>query len=494
MVALSKKPLFCLIGIKSIFLVLLALFFPLGLAPDEAQYWTWSKALDLGYFSKPAGISYQIAITTFLFGDNALGVRMGAILWGALITFLLYRLAMRMGFSNREAFWGAALFALSPVGFYLSFASTTDSPAICWVLFALFPLVTAVEGKNLNVVALGLAIAGGVFFKWSAFLFWPLYLIASIFASELRQKKIGIAFLISLVGFIPSLFWNLSHEFATFLHVKGNIFSSAGGKNGNFFDFFAAQIALFSPIPFLMMGFAIAKMKKIEKSLLFPFLFCFLLMIVLAFWKKMQPNWAFFFMAPLFLLAAKGMGCFKNSRQVLFFSLVLSSVTILSSLAILPLQEKGWITLSFRCNAFRQNAGNHKLGEMLARAGYSNKEFLFSDKYQNASLLSFYGPEKKRAYVFPLTKMRKNQFSFWPQMEEREKGASGYFLVLENKSEESLSWYETHYLKLLAPYFSQVTLRVAEPVFSVNNKGVRYALIFYCEEYLGGSFQQENIY
>lgn len=485
-----KNALFPLIGIKSLFLVLLALFFPLGLAPDEAQYWTWSKALDLGYFSKPAGISYQIAFTTFFLGDSELGVRIGAIFWGALITYLLYRLAKKIDFSQEKALWVAGLFACSPMGFYLSFAATTDSPAICFMLLALFPLVDVSRGKNLDYLAVGFLVALGVFFKWSAFLFWPLYLIGAFFVEELRQKRAIFAFLLSLSGFIPSLLWNISHEFATFLHVKGNIFSSTGKKNGNFFDFFFSQIALFSPIPFFFLCF-IRKIKKEEKILL-PFLFCFLFAVFLACFKKMQPNWAFFALVPLFLLAGKGGDFFRNARRIMVFSCVTSSLMILLSLAILPMQEKG-LPLSFRYNAFRQNAGNKKLGAMLNQAGYSSGHFLFSDKYQNAALLSFYGPEKKRAYVFPLSKTRKSQFSFWPQM-EREKGASGYFLVLENQSAKNLSWYETHYLEKLSPYFSKVELKKIEALFSIKEEGVRYALLFYCEEYLGGSPLQEQLY
>lgn len=486
----KHSSLISLLSIKIGILVLLALYFPIGLAPDEAQYWTWSKDLDLGYFSKPAGIGYQIAFTTYIFGDNELGVRAGAILWGSCIAYLLYLLTLRLHLSRKIAFCAATLFALSPIGFYLSFAATTDSPAIFWMLLALLPMLSITEGKN-RAIPLGLAIAIAVFFKWSAFLFWPLALLAMLFCSELRTKKILIAFLLSLIGFIPSLIWNLSHEFSTFLHVGANVCSSVG-KSGNFFDFLAAQIALFSPIPFLFL-FILKKMNK-EKAVVLPFLICFLFLLMLSFWKKMQPNWALFSFVPLFILAAKNICSLKNSHRIMCCSLGVSLLSILTPLAIFFMQDKGIVPISFRYNAFRQNAGNAKLKSMIAEAGYKSNMFLFSDKYQNASLLSFYGPEKKRAYYFPLGKTRKNQFSFWPQMQEQEIGASGYFLVLENRSQETLAWYESHYLEQLKPYFSKVNLQKVEPLFSVKNEGVRYAMLFYCDHYLGGAPQQEKCY
>jgi 4-amino-4-deoxy-L-arabinose transferase-like glycosyltransferase len=48
--------------------------------PDEAQYWTWSLFPDIGYYSKPPGIAWQIAAGTVLFGHTALGVRFLALL------------------------------------------------------------------------------------------------------------------------------------------------------------------------------------------------------------------------------------------------------------------------------------------------------------------------------------------------------------------------------------------------------------------------------
>ena len=42
---------------------------PLQLYPDEAQYWVWSRSLDLGYFSKPPLIAWIIWLTTAALGD-----------------------------------------------------------------------------------------------------------------------------------------------------------------------------------------------------------------------------------------------------------------------------------------------------------------------------------------------------------------------------------------------------------------------------------------
>src|SRR6201984_3931988 len=49
---------------------------PADLFPDEAQYWVWSQKLTLGYYSKPPLVAWLIALTTGLFGDSEVAVRL----------------------------------------------------------------------------------------------------------------------------------------------------------------------------------------------------------------------------------------------------------------------------------------------------------------------------------------------------------------------------------------------------------------------------------
>src|SRR6202022_3042573 len=61
-------------GLRVVWLV----FQPADLYPDEAQYWVWSQHLALGYYSKPPLVAWLIALTTGLFGDSELAVRLSA--------------------------------------------------------------------------------------------------------------------------------------------------------------------------------------------------------------------------------------------------------------------------------------------------------------------------------------------------------------------------------------------------------------------------------
>ncbi|HKK34115.1 MAG TPA: hypothetical protein VJ934_11240, partial [Desulfomicrobiaceae bacterium] len=50
----------------------------INLAPDEAQYWDWSRTLQFSYYSKGPLIAVINRITTMMFGATEFGVRFGA--------------------------------------------------------------------------------------------------------------------------------------------------------------------------------------------------------------------------------------------------------------------------------------------------------------------------------------------------------------------------------------------------------------------------------
>lgn len=452
-----------LLLIKAFALTLLLAFSPIGLSPDEAQYWTWSQALDWGYYSKPPAIAWQIKATTTLFGNTEFGVRFGALLIGALVPLGVYFLAKRAGLEERGAFWSGVAMALSPLGVYLSLAATTDGGAIFFILLALLALF-----KERFLLA-GLMILCGALFKWTAFVFWP---IAFLFFP--RWRLLG-GFLFSLLAFLPPIYWNFTHDWVTFKHVGGAI-----GKThqGNFFEFLGSQIALLSPIYFVLLIMGIVLLVKRGNRALalcgaFPLVASFYL--ISALFKKIQPNWAAYLYPPGMVLI--GWTAYPRYRKWLHVGMWLSVVLVL-------------LAFCFPWYAFRQAVGWKELKPALIQSGYNpNSDFLFGDKYQIASILSFYGPEQKRAYFFNLGESRKNQFSFWPQMQENEVGKTGYFVVIEKMNEESIAWYETHYLKRLQPYFVHVSYEGHAPLYEKKR-----ALFFKCVGYLGGAPQDPEEY
>ena len=482
--------LLVLLLLKAVVLALIIGRGEIGLAPDEAQYWTWSQELDWGYYSKPPGIAWQIWLTSSLFGNNPLGVRFGALLISFLLSLVVYKGARYAGLEERSSFWAGVVAAFSPLGVYLSLVATTDGGAILFLTLAAILIIKGIKDeKGPHYPLIGFCILVGALYKWIAFLFWPLLFISLFFFKRLRKWSLLGGVAISLVALLPSLYWNMSHDWATFRHVATTVGAVRGG---NPIDFLGSQIGLLSPIYFalLVLSYFYLKSEK-NRGLCFAAGFPLFALIYLgaAFFKKIQPNWAAYLYAPGFILIA-WIGCerLKNGRMWLSIGTWLSLLMVLLLFAIPWLQESGTVSLPYTLNPFRQLVGWKKLTPALLEAGYHPEEnFLFADKYQTTSLLSFYGPKQKRAYFFNLSQTRNNQFSYWPPMEHNEKGKTGYFVVIENREEMALHWYIEHYQRILAPYFEAIHYRTAYPLFSVAGEPVKYAMIFECIHYSGAS-------
>src|SRR5271166_2415480 len=76
---------------------------PLDLAPDEAQYWDWSRQLDWSYLSKGPLIAWLIRASCACFGETMPAVRLPAVACGSLLLAGLYALTVQVYRSDRLA-------------------------------------------------------------------------------------------------------------------------------------------------------------------------------------------------------------------------------------------------------------------------------------------------------------------------------------------------------------------------------------------------------
>ena len=474
-----------LLLVKAIISLLLIALYEVRLSPDEAQYWTWSQQLAWGYYSKPPAIAWQIWLTTLLFGNNEFGVRFGAVVIAFFLPLVTFALTRFAGGFARTAFWAGVVMAFSPIGIFLSFMATTDGGMTLFLALGICTIVRGMvdhEGPNYSMA--GLWILFGALYKWTAFILWPMTLFFFPFFPRLRRWSILFGILISLLALLPSLYWNWAHDFATFRHV-GSALVKKIGHHGNFIDFVYAQLALFSPIFWGLFVCSICFMRARPVIFCAAFPALFLLYFIVALFKKLQPNWGIFLYPPATLpVAWFAIERWKKGGVWLHLGSWMSVVFSLFVIAIPFVQKHDLLPIPYRWSPFRQNVGWHHISPALVVAGYDpKKDFLFGDKYQTVSLLSFYGPEQKRAYFFNLHGERKNQFSYWSQMTEE--GKRGFFVVLENRGRDALQWYKEHYEEQLAPYFQRIEYRGAVPLFTCCKRPVKHALIFCCEGFTG---------
>jgi 4-amino-4-deoxy-L-arabinose transferase-like glycosyltransferase len=495
--------LFLVLG-KAAIMILTILYSPIGLGPDEAQYWTWSQDLSWGYYSKPPGIAWQIWLGTHLLGNTELGVRCMSVVLAALYPLLIYSLARACRLKPRTCFWAGLVMALTPLGIAGSFFAITDGGMMLfWILACLVIAYSLNRGQRPSYWLLGLIVGLGALFKWPIYILWlgilcffPLYPLLIH-----RHFLIGLA--ISLLGLFPSLVWNAQHDWVTFRHVFSTLYvpqvplqAKSTFFNGNFWEFLGAQSALLSPIVFILLLLSLYRLyierNTLPSALCFCGLLCFSLLslfLTLSIFKKLQGNWGdFAFPSGIVCLC---WFCCERAQKMLFWlkgGLVLSILLCLLAFLLPILQSSLPFNTPYKINPFKHNLGWSTLRQELATLNVDPaQEFLFSDKYQMSSLLSFYNPAQQRAYFLNLQGARKNQFSFWPSMKEEQLGKTGYFIVTENHPHlDQLDDLQIqHYCHLLAKYFQTVEFKEKKILFSLGHQKVKEAALFKCINYQG---------
>lgn len=483
-----SKWFYRLVFLKAVGMALLILFSGIGLGPDEAQYWTWSRHLDIGYYSKPPGVAWQILLSTGLLGSTELGVRFSAIILGTLFALSIYRLAIKAGSSEAAAGYSGLIAAFTPLGFFSTFLAITDGGLLLFWTLGLTVLVESIKNEKApSYFFLGLFIALGALFKWPIYLLWVVVAVMWLVYPNMRRISVLVGIGVSLLGLLPTLIWNIGHEFATFKHVftivKGG---NDGGASSNPLEFIGSQIALISPIIFFLGCVALLYFRKVASPIRFLAAVTIGVLgtyIVYSFFKKGQGNWCLFAYPSVFVLIG---AVFSEGRKQAWikWGLIFSSVLVMTIFALPTIQRNSLLgSIPWKINPFKHNLGWENLNLALQEFDPS-KEFLFADKYQNTSILSFYNPSQSQAYFFNLLGSRKNQFSYWPGPEA---GKNGYFVVVENGKDldEKMKGLELEYAERLSAYFETIHAPRRISLFQANGVSVKEALIFSCENYLG---------
>lgn len=459
----------------------------IGLGPDEAQYWTWSQHLDAGYYSKPPGIAWQIALGTFLFGSTELGVRFASIILGSLLSWAIYRLAINARLSPEVAFLSGLLSALTPFGFFGTFLAITDGGMLLFWTFAFLVFIRGLrENKPPSYVKIGLLVACGALFKWPIYLIWIVFAIQILLRPSLFNKNFFLGIALSLLGLFPTLYWNYTHDFATFKHVTTIVQGgNDGGSRGNPLEFLASQAAIVSPLVFLLMLYAWVKIVKQKQPLLFlgasslGILFAFTLY---ACFKKGQGNWCLFVYPMAFVYTASVLSS-PLGKKLLIGSLAIGCLLTAGVFFIPEAQKENAVSIPWKINPFRHNLGWENFEKIPMDP---KKQFLIADKYQIVSELSFYSAHQQQAYFFNLLGTRKNQFSYWGGL-EKEKGKEGIFVAVEMEPhlEEKMERLKEFYEKALTPYFETVGKSEIYPLFKANGKIVKSALVIKAQGFKG---------
>ena len=243
-----------LLGVTALRLALAAI---VPLAPDEAYYWVWSRALQPGYLDHPPMVALFIRAGTLIAGDSAFGIRLLGPLSVALGSWLLARAAEDLFPGRRAGPWAAALLNATLLIGVGAVAITPDTPLVIFWVAALWALARlhATRGANwwLAFGALaGLALAS----KYTAVLLGAgvvLWLLLDRTARPwLARWQLWAGGAIALAVFAPVIAWNAAHDWASFAKQGGRAAASGGDALRWIGELIGGQVGLATPLVFLL--------------------------------------------------------------------------------------------------------------------------------------------------------------------------------------------------------------------------------------------------
>lgn len=202
---------------------------PYDLAPDEAQYWDWSRRLDWSYYSKGPAVAWLIAASVHFLGISEWAVRLPAALASCAASLLVARFALAASGGQAKAGWFAFLLLnLIPVFQGTAQFMTTDGLYyVCWLAAAFLGWVMA-EQRSPSIprfFLLGSIIGFGMLCKYTILLILPgilIYLLRQGRYSLLQQIQALLAVLGGIVLLsLPVLIWNAQRGWPTLAHLIG---------------------------------------------------------------------------------------------------------------------------------------------------------------------------------------------------------------------------------------------------------------------------------
>ncbi len=372
----------------------LAIAAVMPLAPDEAYYWVWSRALAPGYLDHPPMVALWIWLGTAVAGDGALGVRLLAPLSAALGSVLLVRAGEDLLPGRGAGVIAAALLNATLLFGVGAVTMTPDTPVLFFWTAALFALARLVAtGDGRWWLAAGLAIGLSLASKYTGFLLAGgvgLWVIAvPAMRPWLRRPAPWLGGLIALGVFAPVLWWNACHGWASF--------AKQGGRAG-VFDFARApqylgellggQAGLATPLVFVLCvaGCVHAVRRAASRPAGWSLLVALsvlpmLVFIEHAFGDRVQANWpAIVYPAASIAAAGLSAGWLRWVKPAVGLGLVLTAIAWTQA-AFAPLA----LPMRLDPTLLRLGGWEALAAEIAARPDVG---FVASDNYGHAALLA----------------------------------------------------------------------------------------------------------
>jgi 4-amino-4-deoxy-L-arabinose transferase-like glycosyltransferase len=488
---LARSALLVTLGVGALRLVVAALT---PLFPDETYYWDWSRHLAPGYFDHPPMIAWMIRAGRLVAGDTPLGVRLLPVLAGVAAALFVSAAARRIA-GDAGALLAAIVFAAMPLSAGLVLA-TPDAPLLCFLSATTYALVRVLEHPPRSRPSLawwcvaGAALGLALDSKYTAALFAFGVFLGVAIIRPLRARLLDagpyLATLIAFVVFLPVVAWNARHDWTSFdFQLRHGLGVVAGSPVGRVLEMLGGQLALVSPILFVLLAIAIVAVLARASTptagmLAIASAFVFAFFLYSATKRRVEANWPAIAYVPGTVVLAAAAATWSDRRRWIRGGIVLGALLTLVAFVnafvpVLPVPARrdpaarahGWDDLARAVDAV--HAPRLPIS--------SRRTFVAGDRYQEASALAFHLPNRPETFSLNLAS-RPNQYDLWPTFRSRASPRDGLILVVDDVPDAHPA------VELLRPHFSRVTR--GDPVtLARRGDAVKFLRIWVLDGWLG---------
>jgi hypothetical protein len=446
----------------------------LGLIPDEAYYWVWSRELHFSYYDQGPGVAIYIRFFTYLFGDTQFAIKLAAIMASFLTSFNLLNTGRLLNLSERQQNWVLILTQFIPGFFVGSLLVMHDSPLFLFWSTAIYFVIHYISKRDtLSIYCLFIALGFGGLSKHSM-VFFVFSLILWLILSKkewnlLSNVHLYLGIILTALIILPMVYWNYNNDWDN-IDAIVNLRSSGGvnSKGASTIKMIAGQVVSLSPlwfITFISICYAGIRflLKGKENILLIlndsPKLFLIINALVLpifffimSFKKDVQANWIFPAYLSGILLFAKNL-TFEPERTIdkiilfttkygFYFALLFNLYSILS----VPINTltgsklEPYYVIGYRYEGFKEAAT--KVMEFKNRIDSSAD--IIANRYQDAAILSWFLPNKPN--IQSLNILQKNEYNYSLNLV---KGKNYILVHIEEKTCEKSFLFFQPYLKMM---------------------------------------------
>jgi len=375
------------------------------LMDDEAYYWVYSRHLDWGYFDHPPMIALLIRAGYAIF-HNELGVRILVVLINVLTLWLTWELIPQK--HNRLFYLVMGAMGAMQIGGMLA---VPDVPLIFFatLYFWVYRRFLGQQSWK-NTLLLGLSMALMFYSKYHGVLLVFFTLVST--PSLLRVFKFYIACLLTVLLYLPHLYWQYSHGYPSIQYhlVERNAPSYDISYS---LDYILGQLLIFGPIAgwlILYYAFICPIQSSFERTLKVCLIGVLAFFLFSTFKGRVEANWTVMVFTPAVILAHQAIIRRRGSWKLLRYLTIATLVVVLITRVYMAWDFLPGVQI-------RPEIHHNREWAKALQEKADGKPVVFLNSYQIASKYMFYS-DGGLAYSINSRYARRNQYNYWNTEEQ----------------------------------------------------------------------------